>query len=120
MKLSYLLALPLAWAAPILTPRAGEEVIPGKFIVVMKDSASNALLQTTITSVTGLLGARPRHVYNMGTFKGFSVSSTDALIQTVANLGAVSHGFSLSPSNANPRSRSNSLSQTLSSERTRS
>lgn len=102
MKLSYLLALPLAWAAPILTPQAGAEIIPGKFIVVMKDSTSDALLQSTITSVTGLLGAQPRFVYNLGTFKGFSVSASDALIQTVANLGAVSHVYQPSSSDANP------------------
>ena len=89
MKISYILALPVAFAAPIISLGRDAEIIPGKYIVVLKPSTSSALLQTTLTSVTGLLGARPQHVYDLGSFKGFSVSATEALIQTVANIGAV-------------------------------
>lgn len=91
MKASWILALPMALAAPIIAPSEDAEIIPGKFIVVMKPSTSNLLFQSTITSVTGLLGGAPSATYNMGSFKGFAVSASDALIQTVANIGAVSH-----------------------------
>lgn len=91
MKVSYIIALPLALAAPIIAPATDAEIIPGKFIVVMKPSTSDLLLQSTITSVTGLLGGAPSATYNMGSFKGFAVSASETLIQTIANIGAVSY-----------------------------
>lgn len=90
MKLSYILALPLALAAPIIAPVTDAEVIPGRYIVVLDPSTSVLVLQTTITSVTALLGSAPSATYNMGSFKGFAVSASESLIQTIANIGAVS------------------------------
>lgn len=90
MKISYLFSLPLALAAPILSAKEGAQIIPNKFIVVMKRDASDSLLQTTLSSVTGILGAQPSATFNMGSFKGFAISASGGLVQTIANLGAVS------------------------------
>lgn len=87
--LTLLLALPVALAAPVLDAVNGAEIIPGKFIVVMNPSVSDSVLSSTIKSVTDILGAAPGATYNLGNFKGFSVSASEALIQTISNLGNI-------------------------------
>lgn len=85
-----LVALPLALAAPLLAPRQDADVIPGSFVVVMRDGTSESVLQSTVQRVTELLGGTaPEFVYNMDTFKGFSASFTDALLTTVTGFGEV-------------------------------
>ncbi|KAK3358736.1 alkaline protease-like protein [Lasiosphaeria hispida] len=70
---------PIDARAPIIAPR-GAEIIPGKYIVKLKDGASDAALNNAIGKVTT---AKVDHVYKSGKFRGFA-SKIDA-----ANLEAI-------------------------------
>ena len=84
-----------ALAAPILQPRQDADVIPGQFIVVLKNGASNGLLQSSIDEATSILGgAAPQLVHNLGSFKGFTVSGADSVIDAISNLADVRFGSS--------------------------
>jgi len=90
--LSILLALPLALAAPILEPRQGADLIPNKWIVVLKSSSSNTVLSQSIASVTSILGGvAPERVFNLGSFKGYSLTATSALLTSITNLGEIAY-----------------------------
>ncbi|KAF2739730.1 subtilisin-like serine protease-like protein PR1A [Polyplosphaeria fusca] len=87
MKLSVLLALlPLALGAPIIEPRAGQ-VIPGKFIVKMK----NEVLQDALEAALNLLDDAAEHKFQFGAFKGFSAQMSDSIVQLVAALPGVEY-----------------------------
>lgn len=91
---SYLLAaLPLALAAPIVDLGADAEKISNKWIVVLKKDADDSLLQSTISSLGGLLGggAEPDAVFNFGGFRGFSLSGSQGLINALSNLAAIDY-----------------------------
>ncbi|KAI0388026.1 oryzin precursor [Hypomontagnella monticulosa] len=83
-----LLAAPLAaLAAPILEPRG--EAIPGKWIAVLKPKTSS---NVAINSVTNLLnGATPEHTYKIGNFHGYSISASDDVINSIANLDEIDY-----------------------------
>lgn len=75
--LSILAAVPLALAAPIIAPRdPAAKIIPGKYIVVLKESTA---LQSHISSF--LAGVVPDHTYNMAGFKGYALSASDEQLE---------------------------------------
>jgi subtilisin family serine protease len=85
MKLQVLLALlSLTFAAPApLAPRDGTP-IPGQYIVKLK---SNSLLDHSILNLIndlfqdGPQNAYIKHIYNIGSFAGFAVATTDSAAQ---------------------------------------
>jgi len=86
--LSILSLLPLALAAPTVMRRAepapliqarGANLIPGKYVVKMRDGASFASLNDAINSVPG----DPEHVYRSGDFHGFAQALDDAELKAV-------------------------------------
>ncbi|KAK0650401.1 Cuticle-degrading protease [Lasiodiplodia hormozganensis] len=83
----FLPLLPLATAAPLLAPREDAEVIPGKYIVVLKPEAE----ESAFSNLLDLFDNAADHVYNIGTFKGAAGSLTDALLKTVQNLDSVAY-----------------------------
>lgn len=84
MKVSLLLAvLPLAIArpstlrrraepAPIIRP-TGVEVVPNKYIVVLKSDGGDIDIQRSVSA----LNAVPEFIYNAGSFQGFSIELDD-------------------------------------------
>ncbi|KAI1102361.1 oryzin precursor [Jackrogersella minutella] len=85
--LGALLTIPLAaLAAPILTPRA--EAIPGKWIAVLKETATEGLF-STFTNILG--GTEPQHTYKIGSFHGYSISASDDVISSIAGLAEVAY-----------------------------
>jgi subtilisin family serine protease len=95
MRFEVLLAvLPLAIAAPVLTPRAGT-VVPNKYIVKFKDSEVSAAVDVAIA----LLPKAPAHVYNFGKFRGFAAEFDEATLKTIKALPTVSDLSVLLPSN---------------------
>lgn len=62
------LAAPAPSTAPVIEPR-GTTIIPGKYIVKMKDGVNT----TSVDSALSLIGsAAADHVYKAGAFKGFA------------------------------------------------
>lgn len=81
--LGALLTAPLAaLAAPILEARG--EVIPGKWIAVLKPEQSTEMVLSSVTSILG--GATPHHTYQIGSFQGYSVSASDDVVNSIANI----------------------------------
>ncbi|GAB7359342.1 hypothetical protein MBLNU230_g5993t1 [Neophaeotheca triangularis] len=84
--------LPLALAAPILESRQDAQLIPNKWIVVLRDDADDNILSSTVQAVTDALGgSSPDRVYNMAGFKGFSMTLESALLNTVSNLANIKY-----------------------------
>jgi len=83
-----LLATPVAFAAPFLAAQG--DVIPEKWIVVMKDGSmpDPASRRKRAAAVESL--AMPRHSYNMGTFQGYAVDASSEIINKIAELEEVS------------------------------
>lgn len=79
-------ALPLALAAPVITPRAGQ-VIPGKYIVKFKNDA----LQDVVEGALALLKKSPDHVYSFGKYKGIAGEISDSVVELLAALPGVSY-----------------------------
>jgi subtilisin family serine protease len=80
------LAFPLAFAAPVFEPRDGEDVVPDKWIVVMKSGISTSQLESTISSAQQQPGARQAHeVWDFDGFKGFSITGSRDAINTIAD-----------------------------------
>lgn len=71
--------LPLALGAPLLTPRDGT-VIPGKYLVVLKPNSAkvSGILSNLAAGAVGQI--EQKHVYELGSFKGFSASLSDAQV----------------------------------------
>ncbi|KAF2657879.1 subtilisin-like serine protease-like protein PR1A [Lophiostoma macrostomum CBS 122681] len=87
MHLSILLAaLPLAFAAPIITPRAGQ-IIPGKYIIKLKNDAVQALASEALD----LLDSEPEHKWDFGGFKGFGAEISDEIVEKIAALPGVEY-----------------------------
>jgi subtilisin family serine protease len=86
MRFTVLLAvLPLALAAPIITPRAGQ-IVPGKYIVKMKNAAAQEILEEALA----LLTDDADYVYSFGTYKGFAGKISDNVVKLIAALPSVS------------------------------
>lgn len=77
--------VPLALAAPVLQPR-GLQVIPGSYIVKLKEGASDGLLHTTLD---GLKAIKTSHVYRAGKFKGFAAKLDAKALAAIKNLPEV-------------------------------
>lgn len=79
-------------AAPTTPETQSAELIPNDFIVVMKKGVTESVIQSTIDSVTGLLGGTaPRIVHKIGSFRGFTVSvGDDSLLASIKDLVNVS------------------------------
>lgn len=78
---------PVDRRAPIIQPR-GAEVISGKYIVKLKDGASEAALDSAIKKVHR---AKPDHVYKASRFKGFAGSIEDDELQAIQDLPEVEY-----------------------------
>ncbi|XXG98204.1 hypothetical protein Hte_004526 [Hypoxylon texense] len=88
--LGALLTAPLAaLAAPILEARGGE-AIPGKWIAVLKPEHSTERVLSSVTNILGG-GATPKHSYQIGSFRGYSLSASDSLINSIANLDEIAY-----------------------------
>jgi hypothetical protein len=86
MRFEVLLALlPVALAAPLLTPRAGT-VIKDRYIVKFKDSE----MSTASDAAMSLLPKAPAHVYNLGKFKGFAAEFNTEVLSKLQALPSVS------------------------------
>lgn len=57
--LTQLALLPLALAAPILESRQDAQLIPNKWIVVLRDDADDNILSSTVQAVTDALAGHP-------------------------------------------------------------
>jgi len=76
--------LPLALAAPVIQPRAAQ-LIPGSYIVKLKDGSSDATLLNTIK------GIRPNHIYRNSKFKGFAADLSSSTLKAVQDLPEVEY-----------------------------
>ncbi|KAK4233910.1 peptidase S8/S53 domain-containing protein [Achaetomium macrosporum] len=79
------LLLPLGLAAPVIQPRAAQ-LIPGNYIVKLKDGASESALQDAIRHLTS---KQAKHVYRAGRFKGFAASLSPQVLDAVRKLPEV-------------------------------
>ncbi|KAI0160983.1 oryzin precursor [Hypoxylon sp. FL1284] len=84
-----LLVAPLAaLAAPILEARGGE-AIPDSWIAILKPEHSTETVRRSVISLLG--GATPRYSYQIGSFKGYSLSASDDLINSIAKLDEIAY-----------------------------
>ncbi len=88
--ISLLTLLPLVLAAPANTRRAepapllrprGAELIPGQYIVKLKDGVSTASLDDTLSILPG----EAKHVYTAAGFTGFASKLDKATLEAVQN-----------------------------------
>jgi subtilisin family serine protease len=85
--LTWATLLPLALAAPVIQPR-GVQLIPGDYIIKLKDGASESTLQDAIRHVkTG----NAKHVYRAGRFKGFAAKLSPQVLDAVRKLSEVEY-----------------------------
>ncbi len=77
--------LPLVLAAPVIQPRAAQ-LIPGNYIVKLKDGSTEASLQNAIKH---LKSTQAKHVYRSGRFKGFAAALTPQVLDAVSKLPEV-------------------------------
>ncbi|KAB5583627.1 peptidase S8/S53 domain-containing protein [Coniochaeta sp. 2T2.1] len=74
-------------AAPILTPR-GAQVIPGKYIVKVKDGLASDIVDT----IVNLLGStKPSHIFKGDGFKGFASKLDDRLLDVISKFPDVEY-----------------------------
>ncbi|OTA59248.1 putative alkaline protease 1 [Hypoxylon sp. EC38] len=86
--LGALLTAPLAvLAAPILEARG--EAIPGKWIAVLKPESATKTLVNTMEDILG--GVSPKHTYKIGSFQGYSISASDSVINSIADLSEIAY-----------------------------
>ncbi|KAF1808170.1 subtilisin-like protein [Eremomyces bilateralis CBS 781.70] len=78
--------LPLALGAPVIIPRAGQ-LIPGKWIVKMKDDVAGEILQEALN----FLSVEPDHIYGIGSYQGFSSTIDDAIVDLLSKLPGVEY-----------------------------
>lgn len=86
--LQLLALLPAVLASPIEV-RQNADLISNKWIIKLRDSASDSALQSTISRVTGILGTQPTHTYNFGSFKGFSIDGLGDVTSLLANVANI-------------------------------
>lgn len=83
--------LPLVLAAPLLD-RRNTNVVPGKYIVVMKKGGVQAASSFNTLAGGAIKNVNIDHKYNIGTFKGFSATLSDAqlnALQADKNVGSL-------------------------------
>jgi len=89
MRFEVLVALlPVALAAPLITPRAGQ-VIEGRYIVKMKEVLGPEI-SAVLNSMVSLLPQPPAHVYALPNFKGFAAEFDDLTLNLFKSLANVS------------------------------
>lgn len=82
---NYILALPLALAAPVIQSRDEATAIPERWIAVFNNDVQSAHLESLLTKVTTHLeGAKPDTVWDFEGFKGFSFGAKDGLVKTLS------------------------------------
>jgi subtilisin family serine protease len=88
MRFEYVLAaaLPAAFAAPVVTPRAGHP-IPGRYIVKMKSDAAQDVVEHAIS----LLAQAPKHRYSFGKYRGFAADIADDVVEALQKLDQVDY-----------------------------
>lgn len=85
--LAWAALLPLALAAaPVIQPR-GAELIPGNYIVKLKEDASENKLQNAIKQLS--TPANLKHIYRIGKFKGFAAKLSPQVLEVVRKLPEV-------------------------------
>ena len=89
---SLLAALPLALAAPLVKPKGGAEVIPGKYIAVLKEKTGE--VSASVSRVRSFDGVEPEKEFGFGSFKGFSFSADEDTVGKVTDLDEVRHAHS--------------------------
>ncbi|AEO64762.1 723d53f3-797b-4834-a073-0cbefc9ad28a [Thermothielavioides terrestris] len=77
--------LSLTLAAPVILPRASQ-LIPGHYIVKLKDGASESSLQNAISHLNS---APTKHVYRAGSFKGFAAPLSPQVLASLRKLPEV-------------------------------
>jgi subtilisin family serine protease len=88
MRFEVLLALlPVAIAAPVLTPRAGT-VIPNRYIVKFKESD---VATAAVNAAMSLLPKAPAHIYDFGKFRGFAAEFDDTVLNLIKALPNVEY-----------------------------
>ena len=87
--LSILAALPAIFAAPIINLESNAESIAGQWIIQTTSGTDESAFSSAISQITSALGVQAKHTYNFGEYRGIAVSTTDALIQTLANLAHI-------------------------------
>ncbi|KAK1830931.1 peptidase S8/S53 domain-containing protein [Podospora conica] len=78
---------PLDRRAPIIQPR-GAEIIPGKYIVKLKDGSNNAALDKAIALLTK---TKAKYVYSNDKFKGFASDLDDLTLDILRKLPQVEY-----------------------------
>ncbi|KAI9659616.1 MAG: subtilisin-like serine protease [Alyxoria varia] len=86
---SLLAALPLVLAAPVVKPKGGAEVIPGKYIAVLKEQTGE--VSASVSKVRTFEGVEPEKDFGFGSFKGFSFSADEKTVGKVADLPEVAY-----------------------------
>ncbi|KAK5628293.1 hypothetical protein RRF57_004008 [Xylaria bambusicola] len=90
---SLLLATPLVLGAPVLETEG--KVVPGKWIVVMKEDYDMDAVSRRKRGVKAELEveslATPQHTYSLGSFKAYALDASDALINQVAKIQDVAY-----------------------------
>lgn len=81
-------ALALAAPAPVIQPRGAAQVVPGSYIVKLKDGVSVASLQDTIRAVKSV---KAKHIYRSGRFRGFSADLSPDVLEQVRGLADVEY-----------------------------
>ncbi|KAL2193301.1 protease [Corynascus similis CBS 632.67] len=79
--------IPFALAAPIIQPR-GLQLIPGEYIVKLKDGASESTLQDAIRH---LKTGNAKHVYRSRRFKGFAAKLSPQVLDAISKLSEVEY-----------------------------
>lgn len=87
MKLStYLLALPLALAAPVIESRDEAPLIPERWIAVLNDDVVSTQLESVLAKVSShLQGSKPDKVWDFDGFRGFAFAAKGGLVNTLVS-----------------------------------
>lgn len=80
-------AFALAAPAPLLQPRPGAKVVPGKFIAVLKTDAVSAL---STDAASNILGTEPDSTFQIGSLKGLSFGADPLKLAAIQNHASVS------------------------------
>jgi len=83
--LAWAALLPLALAAPVIQPR-GLQIIPGNYIVKLKDGSTE---NTLLNAIKQLKSSPTKHVYRAGHFKGFAAKLSPQVLEAVSKLPEV-------------------------------
>lgn len=84
-------ALALAAPAPVLEPRAGAKVVPGKYIAVMKPNTVGILSTSLVSTVTKILGTALDAEVTVGSFKALTFSADSSKLASIQALASVDY-----------------------------